>query len=72
VVNVAFHGGSCGAACTDITSPACSCTQSNYYWSASSSPPSPSSAWIVDFSHGYVGGVNKAYNFYVRAVRSGL
>src|SRR5262249_53223997 len=39
VVNVAFHGASCGAACTDFTNAACSCTRSGFYWSATNYAP---------------------------------
>jgi hypothetical protein len=69
--NVAFHGASCGLTCGDVTSAACSCTQSNFYWSASSLAPGPPYAWFVYFSFGYVYGDAKTNGYYVRAVRSG-
>ncbi len=71
VINVAFHGASCGASCTDITSPACACTQSYYYWSASTFAPNPNDAWFVYFVNGYVYYGSKTYGSYVRAVRGG-
>lgn len=72
VVNAAFHGASCGVACTDITSAACSCTQSGSYWSASTYAPFPIGAWIVNFDGGGVNAGTKPDNgLYVRAVRGG-
>jgi len=72
VTDVAFHGASCGIACTDITDPACSCTQSSLYWSASSLAPSPTTAaWGVDFFFGGVSNVSKTTGRYVRVVRGG-
>jgi Protein of unknown function (DUF1566) len=70
-VDVAFQGVSCGPTCTDITDPACSCTQHLYYWSASTHALIPENAWYVNFGGGelYVGGRNN--NFSVRAVRGG-
>jgi hypothetical protein len=71
VVNVAFQGASCGAVCTDVNDPACSCTQSYDYWSASTYAPSPILAWVVNFSDGFVDFSSKTNDLYVRAVRSG-
>lgn len=72
IVDVAFHGESCGAACTDLTSAACSCTQSGFYWSASTYGPDPILAWIVSFvDGGGVHAVSPTNSLYVRAVRSG-
>ncbi len=70
-VNIAFAGASCGAACTDVNNPACSCSQSNGYWSASTHGPGPVSAGIVYFDSGLVTAGDKVSNFYVRAVRGG-
>lgn len=70
-INVAFHGASCGVACTDITSAACACTQSSSYWAATSYAPSPFSAWVVYFDGGYVFADFKFNFYYVRAVRGG-
>ncbi len=70
-VNSAFAGASCGAACTDVNNPACSCTQSNFYWSASTYGPNPFNAWIVYFYDGYVNADTKTRYNYVRAVRGG-
>ena len=71
VTYTAFQGASCGAACTDIANPACSCTQSSYYWSASSVAPSPSAAWHIYFFTGYVAYDDKPGSNYVRLVRGG-
>jgi len=72
VVNVAFHGASCGAACTDVNDPACSCTRSINYWSASTYAPNSVYAWFVYFSVGTVDATSKPHNFLsVRAVRGG-
>jgi hypothetical protein len=73
IVDVAFHGASCGVACTDITSAACSCTQSGYYWSATTYAPNTDVAWSVGFDSGIVYLFNKPPfdDLYVRAVRGG-
>jgi len=47
----------------------CSCTQSNWYYSSSSSAGIPSNAWIVLFLNGKVIEDRKAGTSYVRAVR---
>lgn len=70
-VNAAFQGASCGAACTDITNPACSCTVPNYYWSASTYADEPDFAWYVNFFYGNLSAYDKNSNSFVRAVRSG-
>lgn len=59
----------CGAGCTVTT---CSCTQSSFYWSATTYASGPGGAWWVFFSNGDVGTSGKISNFDVRAVRSGL
>jgi len=59
----------CGAGCSVTT---CSCTQSNFYWSATTYASGPGGAWWVFFSNGDVGTSGKVSNFYVRAVRSGV
>lgn len=71
-VDVAFHGASCGGACTNVNDPACSCTRSDYYWSAATYPPSPEFAWCASFSDGRVLPIIKPFISYsVRAVRGG-
>jgi hypothetical protein len=71
-VDVAFQGANCGGACSDITDPACSCTRSDYYWSASTYAPSPQVAWIVDFDDGTLNADFRTfYGFSVRVVRGG-
>ena len=67
-VSAAFNA-NCGAGCTVTT---CSCTQSSFYWSATTYAGGPGGAWWVFFSNGDVGTSGKISNFYVRAVRSGL
>ncbi len=71
IVNVAFEGPSCGGACADITSAACSCTQSYNYWAATTYAPNPLSAWIVFFSDGVQFADFRAGSNCVRAVRTG-
>lgn len=70
-VDVAFQGASCGALCTDIADPACSCTQSSYYWSSSTYQGYPSYAWYVLFNDGYTNAYYKTNFNFVRAVRFG-
>lgn len=48
-VDIAFNGASCGASCTNINDPACSCTQSFSYWSATTHQNGPGLAWNVNF-----------------------
>ena len=48
-INAAFDGIGCGASCTDITDPACSCTRPFYTWSASPSASSFGQLWFVNF-----------------------
>jgi len=71
VVDAAFQGASCGAACTDVTDPACSCTRSTGHWSASTYAPNPGNAWFVGFDGGSVSAGSKANFSNVRAVRGG-
>ena len=40
------------------------------YWSSTTSAALPSYAWFVNFYSGYVNHFDKAYNYYVRAVRN--
>ena len=44
---------------------------SSYYWSSTTYANNTGYAWLVGFDDGYVGGLNKANSYYVRAVRSG-
>jgi hypothetical protein len=70
----AFHGASCGALCTDITDPACSCT-ALFCWSASGFAAFQGEAWEVDFNVGSISVVEKSgfppQSMFVRAVRGG-
>ncbi len=70
-VGVAFRGASCGGACVDVGNPACSCTPTFDYWSASTNVALPITAWIVNFTGGNVVATNKPNDLSVRAVRSG-
>lgn len=70
-VDVAFHGTSCGASCTDMTSAACSCTQSGFYSSSATDPFNPDYAGTVNFLAGNVFWYGKGIRNYVRAVRPG-
>lgn len=70
MTNIAFAGASCGAACADVTNPACSCTTSNY-WSASSLARMPQDALFLSFDVGDIGSTIKVANFAVRVVRGG-
>jgi len=68
----AFAGASCGAACMDLTSAACSCTDGSGYWSATTHAPAPGNAWYVTFSEGWAGYDSKdGVSLAVRAVRGG-
>jgi len=44
---------------------------SSFYWSSSTYVHYPPYAWIVSFHYGYVGGHDKTFGHYVRAVRRG-
>ncbi len=68
----AFHGTSCGPGCTDVTDPACSCTNTAplpLYWSSSDYASNPNFAWTVEFDDGAVAFTNKTSSHYARAVR---
>jgi len=67
-VDAAFNT-NCAAACTVLT---CSCTQSNFYWSATTYAGFPGYAWYVSFNGGFVNFSVKTSNYYARAVRGGL
>ena len=59
-------------ACTpDCTSDACSCTNSDLYWTSTTYVGSPDFAWYVYFLDGNVLANQKTNGGYVRAVRSG-
>ena len=69
-IDAAFHGASCGGACTDLTDPQCSCTASDEYWS-STSVVGNEDAWKVKFEKGKVETSSKESKLFVRAVRGG-
>ncbi len=66
-IDPAFNTG-CAAGCT-VTS--CSCTASNYYWTATTYQNGASLAWSVLFNDGYGGVSGKSSSNSVRAVRGG-
>jgi hypothetical protein len=49
----------------------CSCTQSSFYWAATTYGDGPGYAWDINFLTGLVDYSTKSYNSYVRAVRGG-
>ncbi len=72
-VTTAFNGASCGK-CDNLANAACSCTQSNNYWTSTTYalPGVTDGAWAVHFANGaVVFNVKHATNF-VRAVRGGM
>ncbi len=73
-IDGAFKGLNCGPLCTDVTSAACSCTQPNPYWTATSDANDPPLAWVTDFLFDRTTPVAKSgiNVVYVRAVRGGL
>jgi hypothetical protein len=72
IVAPAFNGASCGTSCTDMTSPACSCTQGESYWSSTTSAYDAIDAWSVSFYDGSNLDDWKSNCNHVRAVRGGL
>ena len=70
-VDAAFNT-NCVASCSATGVSSCSCTQSNIYWSATTTASLPDFAWFVNFDDGTVGVSNKTLNYSVRAVRGGL
>jgi hypothetical protein len=72
-IDSAFDGPSCAPTCTDVTSAACSCTQPDPYWTATSDANGPPLAWVTDFLFDRTTPVAKSglNVVYVRAVRGG-
>lgn len=70
-VRPAFHGASCGPACTDITDPACSCDAGQPYWSSSTFHNTPQLAWSIFTGEGFSYYDGKGNPMSVRAVRGG-
>jgi hypothetical protein len=67
IIETSAPGCGSGSPCID---PAFGPTQGSYYWSSSSLPPPPGSAWGINFFSGYVGNAGKAGDdLYARAVR---
>ena len=71
-VDPAFHGTGCGATCAELADPACSCTRTFYYWSASSPLSVPPFAWLVDGGDGTQSQAVKIFDLHTRAVRGGF
>jgi hypothetical protein len=71
-IDPAFHGASCGPACTDVTDPACSCTYSSKYWSSTTVAGGSVFGWYVGFASGQTGAGGKTYPGFARAVRGGF
>lgn len=78
MIDAVFHGPGCGGTCTDLASPACSCAQSDGYWSASVYAAQPGYGWTVAFGTGSVLSVGSTVSWnarhgsqYLRAVRGG-
>lgn len=69
-VPLAFHGGSCGAGCTDLAAPACSCSVGTFCWSSTTLQSDTSRARGVTFSDGGATVSTKTSRWFVRAVRS--
>ena len=68
-INTAFN--QCPGACSDVTDPACSCTASSQYWSATTFALDPTNAQGVWFSLGTMSVTTKPNALRVRAVRDG-
>ena len=66
------RGTNCGGTCTDITSPACSCTAPNLRWSSDVFLQYLPFAWFVSFYNGYLFPDYRSMRYDVRAVRGGL
>lgn len=70
-VGTAFDGASCGLGCTDLSDPACSCTETSEYWTSTTQAASPDLAFYVGFHLGLVGDLAKSDDLPMRAVRGG-
>lgn len=71
VIAPIFAAEGCGAGCTDITDPACSCTFPFYYWSSQEVAPDSEYARDVYFKNGVESRELRDFPYYVRAVRGG-
>lgn len=70
----ALHGTNCGGSCTSLADPACSCTNVNSrrYWTATTSAPTVTSGWEVNFLLGSIATDGKSTTTKgVRLVRGG-
>lgn len=65
----ALHGGSCGATCSDLGEPACSCTSAGPFWTETQEAFNPSVYWEVDFLDGSVRFAGGSAAQSIRAVR---
>jgi hypothetical protein len=66
-----FDGDACDDACTDLTSPACSCTAVAEYWTSTTFADFPAHAYAIFFNIGFVTDSTKSLSRHVRAVRGG-
>lgn len=69
-VDAVLNAPTCSGGCTDITDPACSCTRSGDYWTASHFVHVPTYAWYVSLGNSNSFVHAKTDTYYVRAVRS--
>jgi len=70
-VATALDGARCGLGCTDLTDPACSCTETSEYWTATTTAADASRALYVGFHLGLIGDIEKSDDLPARAVRGG-
>jgi hypothetical protein len=70
-VGVDWDSGGCPS-CSDVTDPACSCTDSADYWSSTTRVANTAQAWAVGFQNGDIVQRSKTSSNRVRAVRGGL
>ena len=70
-IDAVFKASECGTRCLNPSSPGCSCTSPDPYWSATEFALDPSRAWRVSFADGAVIPNRKLDDLRVRAVRGG-
>jgi hypothetical protein len=70
MVDIAFHGSSCGGSCTNPGLPACGCTQYAPYWEASTFANPSTDAFYADFNDGTTNLSDELNLQFIRAVRT--
>ncbi|MBX3023663.1 DUF1566 domain-containing protein [bacterium] len=70
MVDPAFQGASCGAACSDLANAACSCTAATFHYAATTRLDT-GRQWIEHFGNGRTESLSNANPWPVRAVRGG-